>query len=77
MAAIRALEALARGRTIDRLKHNIDEGAGFQAPTDNGALPYDPASVFLLETMVSIACQTTRYIEKLWYDGYLTLRLTF
>jgi brefeldin A-resistance guanine nucleotide exchange factor 1 len=58
-AAIRALEALAHERTVARLKQESDENA----PT---TLPYDPASVFLLETMVTIACQTPQHIDDVW-----------
>ena len=29
-------------------------------------LPYDPVSIFLLETMVSISYQTPQYIEDTW-----------
>ncbi|KAI0736608.1 hypothetical protein C8Q72DRAFT_893220 [Fomitopsis betulina] len=66
VAAIRALEALAHERTVARLKQEADEvqaGSTYEGPY---TLPYDPASVFLLETMVSIACQTSQYIEELW-----------
>ncbi|EIW85385.1 Sec7-domain-containing protein [Coniophora puteana RWD-64-598 SS2] len=70
VAAIRALEALAHDRTIARLKQETDEdGAPFESSTTEGGpriLPYDPASVFLLETMVSIASQTSQHIEELW-----------
>ena len=61
---MRALEALAHERTVTKL--NIDETA-LQGP-DNGPkqLPYDPASVFLLEMTVSIALQAPQYIEDLW-----------
>lgn len=71
MAAVRALEALAHERTVARLKQESDEiGTGFNAPGNSeGAysVPYDPASVFLLETMVSIACQTPQHVEELWF----------
>ncbi|TRM59389.1 hypothetical protein BD626DRAFT_550235 [Schizophyllum amplum] len=60
IAAVRALEALAHERTVAKLKlapeeMQPDEGKPY-------SLPYDPASVFLLETMVSIACQAPRPI---------------
>lgn len=68
VAAIRALEALAHERTVARLKQEADEvPAGSTYEEGPYTLPYDPASVFLLETMVSIACQTPQYIEELWY----------
>jgi golgi-specific brefeldin A-resistance guanine nucleotide exchange factor 1 len=66
VAAVRALESLARGRTSDRLKQPADDVFTAQLPPEGGVLPYDPASVFLLETMVSIAGQTTDHIEELW-----------
>ncbi|EGN96105.1 hypothetical protein SERLA73DRAFT_112215 [Serpula lacrymans var. lacrymans S7.3] len=70
VAAVRALEALAHERTIAKLKQGSDDiSASFNTSlADDGSyiLPYDPASVFLLETMVSIACQTSQYIEDLW-----------
>ncbi|KAG0706344.1 hypothetical protein DFH29DRAFT_169682 [Suillus ampliporus] len=70
VAAIRALEALAHERTITKWKQESDElTTAFNTPSAGDGtftLPYDPASVFLLETMVSITCQTSRYIEDLW-----------
>ncbi len=69
MSAVRALEALAHERTVARLKQDSDDiNTNLEITLDGSyALPYDPASVFLLETMVSIACQTSDFIEELWY----------
>jgi golgi-specific brefeldin A-resistance guanine nucleotide exchange factor 1 len=67
IAAMRALEALAYERTVARLRQELDE---INSASQGGAaqtLPYDPASVFLLEMMVSIACQTSRRIDDVWY----------
>ncbi|TFK67907.1 Sec7-domain-containing protein [Pluteus cervinus] len=61
-AAVRALEALAHERTVARLNQELDDGPS----TDSQSLPYDPASVFLLETIVSVACQVSQYIEDVW-----------
>ncbi|KIL69583.1 hypothetical protein M378DRAFT_190012 [Amanita muscaria Koide BX008] len=61
-AAVRALEALAHERTVARLKQSSDDNGSLPSNT----LPYDPASVFLLETMVSLCCQAPQYIEELW-----------
>ena len=70
---MRALEALAHERTVARLKLEGDETG--QNPQYNQSnrnlegqyvLSYDPASVFLLETMVSILKQTPHRIEELW-----------
>ncbi|KAJ6606553.1 hypothetical protein DFH09DRAFT_1242048 [Mycena vulgaris] len=67
IAAVRALEALAHDRTVARLKQGSDDDSNHPSMDDGSySLPYDPASVFLLETMVSIACQTSQYIEELW-----------
>lgn len=73
VTAVRALEALAHERTIARLKLEGDETV--QNPQYNQSkrnsegqyvLPYDPASVYLLETMVSILRQAPQHIEELW-----------
>lgn len=67
IAAVRALEALAHDRTVARLKQGSDDESNHPSLDDDSySLPYDPASVFLLETMVSIACQTSQYIDDLW-----------
>ncbi|KZT26496.1 Sec7-domain-containing protein [Neolentinus lepideus HHB14362 ss-1] len=71
IAAIRALEALAHERTVARLKQEFED---VPSPSDHpgsvregsDTLPYDPASVFLLETMISIARQASQHIEELW-----------
>ncbi|EKM82858.1 hypothetical protein AGABI1DRAFT_118287 [Agaricus bisporus var. burnettii JB137-S8] len=65
VASIRALEALAHERTVAKLKMQPDENATGTDSRDY-QLPYDPASVFLLETMVSISCHAPQYIEELW-----------
>ncbi|KAF9452840.1 Sec7-like domain is implicated in guanine nucleotide exchange function [Macrolepiota fuliginosa MF-IS2] len=65
VAAIRALEALAHERTVAKLKLQSDDSSPGPDNRDY-QLPYDPASVFLLETMVSIACQSPQYIDDLW-----------
>jgi hypothetical protein len=64
VAAVRALEALAHERTVARLKQGSEDGTSYD--DEDRALPYDPASVFLLEMMASITCQTTQHIEELW-----------
>ncbi|KIJ60626.1 hypothetical protein HYDPIDRAFT_43160 [Hydnomerulius pinastri MD-312] len=70
VAAVRALEALSHERTIAKLTQESDEGSslynGSSASDGAYVLPYDPAAVFLLEMMVSIACQTPQCIEDLW-----------
>ncbi|KDQ60619.1 hypothetical protein JAAARDRAFT_172637 [Jaapia argillacea MUCL 33604] len=70
VAVVRALEALAHERTVARLRQESDDvSSAFDTalpPLDGHTLPYDPASVFLLETMVSIASHTPQYIEDIW-----------
>lgn len=64
VAAIRALEALAHERTVAKLQtHAEDTVLIDDQPTQ---LPYDPASVFLLEIMVSVTSQAPLHIEELW-----------
>jgi brefeldin A-resistance guanine nucleotide exchange factor 1 len=73
VAAVRALEALAHERTVARLKLEGDEtmqNAQYNQSNRNSdgqyVLSYDPASVYLLETIVSILKQTPGHIEELW-----------
>ena len=70
LAALRALEALAHERTIVRAKQeseDINPAYDTHKPTDSPRpLPYDPASVYLLETMISITIQSQQYIDDLW-----------
>lgn len=65
IAAIRALEALAHERTVAKLRLQSEDLVP-ALDEDVYQLPYDPASVFLLETMASIACQAPQYVEDLW-----------
>ena len=64
VAAIRAIEALAHDRTIARLRAQSEDVPSLE--DEASQLPYDPASVFLLEIMVSITSQAPQYIEELW-----------
>jgi brefeldin A-resistance guanine nucleotide exchange factor 1 len=64
VAAIRAIEALAHERSIARLRAQSEDVPSLDDEVSQ--LPYDPASVFLLEIMVSITSQGPRYIEELW-----------
>ncbi|KZV62609.1 Sec7-like domain is implicated in guanine nucleotide exchange function [Peniophora sp. CONT] len=70
VAALRSLEALAYERTVARLQQEVDDTASSEglAPLDapERVLSYDPASVFLLETMVSIVCRVPEHVEELW-----------
>ncbi|TFY68249.1 hypothetical protein EVG20_g3640 [Dentipellis fragilis] len=81
VAAVRALEALAYERTVARLQRESDDVASTfdtaLTPPEGSAhsLPYDPASVFLLEMMVSIVCQTSDHIDELWPIVFEHLRL--
>ncbi|KAF5324513.1 hypothetical protein D9611_004486 [Ephemerocybe angulata] len=65
VAAVRALEALAHERAIAKLKLQTEDNlTSLDDPPPK--LPYDPASVFLLETMINIATQAPQYIEEIW-----------
>ncbi|KAI5124326.1 hypothetical protein M0805_008933 [Coniferiporia weirii] len=72
VSAVRALEALAHERTVARLKQEVDDTVPPSSPNPRrGASPpqtlsYDPASVFLLEMMVSIVSKTPQYLEETW-----------
>ncbi|KAI5983797.1 hypothetical protein EDD15DRAFT_2485980, partial [Pisolithus albus] len=70
VAAVKALEALAHERTVTKLKEETDDVSSPYNPSitneDPHVLTYDPAAVFLLETMISIACQTPQHLEDLW-----------
>lgn len=71
IAAVRALEALAHERTVTRVKQESDDihtsfNNGGHNVDGNYVLPYDPACIFLLETMISILRQTPQHIEELW-----------
>ncbi|KAH9997514.1 Sec7-like domain protein [Russula vinacea] len=66
VAAVRSLEALAYERTNTSLQHESDDTPSDSVEGSLRPLPYDPASVFLLEMMVSIVCKTPEHIEELW-----------
>ncbi|KAL0063281.1 GDP/GTP exchange factor for ARF [Marasmius tenuissimus] len=65
VACVRSLEALAHERTVAKLKQESDDGHT-PSQDDSTSLSYDPASVFLLETMVSISCKAPQHIEDVW-----------
>lgn len=60
-AALRALQQLASDRSYDKRRDTDDDDV------DDAPLAYDPASIFLLETMVSISCHRPDHIEETWY----------
>ncbi|KAI0282184.1 Sec7-like domain protein [Russula aff. rugulosa BPL654] len=66
VSAVRSLEALAYERTNASLQHESDDTPSGSVERSPRPLPYDPASVFLLEMMVSIVCNTPGHIEDLW-----------
>jgi golgi-specific brefeldin A-resistance guanine nucleotide exchange factor 1 len=61
-AAVRALATLADQRTIAVTFVNDQPGR----QQYSSQLPYDPAAVFLLETMISITRKTPAFIEDTW-----------
>lgn len=67
MTAQRALVDLARRRTLRPLQVVYDDDDMRMQHDALPQIPYDPASVFLLETMISITVQTPDKIEDVWY----------
>lgn len=69
LPALRALRHLAEIRTVNRLERSVvgrsDTGSPVRARID-GQLPYDPACVFLLETMISLATRGKDHIAETW-----------
>jgi len=74
LAALRALQSAADRRTVQRLKASLEETEGTPStspspgrnPRQAQSLRYDPASIFLLEMMLSIASQAKQYLEDVW-----------
>lgn len=74
LAALRALQSAADRRTVQKLKAVLEETEGTpptspslgRNPRQTQSLRYDPASVFLLEMMLSIANQAKQYLEDVW-----------
>jgi brefeldin A-resistance guanine nucleotide exchange factor 1 len=70
IAAMKALQFLADRRASLKSAPADETQAGPTTPVDSSPsqnqLPYDPTSVFLLETMVSIVLQTSQHIEETW-----------
>ena len=67
VTAMRALVDLAGRRTLRPLQLEYDSD-DMQTQHDSvpPQIPYDPASVFLLEMMISITAQTPDKIEDVW-----------
>lgn len=66
VASVKALVELADQRTLQPLHSEYDES---DAETDRGLsrqIPYDPASVFLVEIMISITTHRPDKIEEVW-----------
>lgn len=59
---MRAIEALAHERTIARLRQEFDEDSHMEAQV----MPYNPATVYLLETLVSIVTKVPQYLDDTW-----------
>ncbi len=70
ISAVRALQVLADRRTLDVLVEEIISDPMTMANTRQEPLreqlPYDPSSVFLLETLVSVVYHTKDHIEETW-----------
>lgn len=65
IASLRALCAVADRRIALQTASLTSEGP--EGSVLDIPLPYDPGSVFFLEMMVSIASQTARCIEDVWF----------
>lgn len=57
---------LAKRRTLQPLQIGSYDEDDSRYDTAPRQISYDPASVFLLETMVSITVQTPDKIEEVW-----------
>ncbi|CAG8590145.1 1036_t:CDS:10, partial [Acaulospora colombiana] len=71
LAALHTIQDAANKRTVQRLKAKQNE----ELPQPTGVPPkerivqplsYDAASVFLLETMISIASHTAKHLQEVW-----------
>ena len=68
LPALRAIRALAEQRTTGKLKYNSEVRSENGSPVFvlDGQLAYDPACVFHLEMMVSLAGRGKRHIAETW-----------
>ncbi|WVQ85543.1 hypothetical protein IAT38_007709 [Cryptococcus sp. DSM 104549] len=70
LPALRAIRALAESRTTDKLLARTETrgetGSPILFPRFEGQLPYDPACVFHLEMMVSLASRSKQNIAETW-----------
>ncbi|KAK8865894.1 hypothetical protein IAR55_001042 [Kwoniella newhampshirensis] len=68
--ALQAIRTLAEARTTGKLQHRTEgrgeTGSPILAPRFEGQLPYDPACVFHLEMMVSLASRNKQNISETW-----------
>ena len=70
LPALRAIRALAEARTTGKLASRQgvrgETGSPILVSAHEGQLPYDPACVFHLETMVSLASRGKDHIAETW-----------
>jgi brefeldin A-resistance guanine nucleotide exchange factor 1 len=67
LPALRAIRALAEARTTQKLHVTTHSREGIaQTERFEGQLPYDPACVFHLEMMVSLASRGKQHIGETW-----------
>ncbi|ORY28981.1 hypothetical protein BCR39DRAFT_467884 [Naematelia encephala] len=66
--ALKALRSLAEHRTTARLASRLEPRQENDSPhaREGGQLPYDPACIFLLEMMVSVAARGKDHIVETW-----------
>ncbi|KAF8306441.1 Sec7-domain-containing protein [Clavulina sp. PMI_390] len=65
VSSIKALVELADRRTLQPLQLEYEEEDD-RSQRNSRPLPYDPSSVFLLETMISLTLRTEDKIEDIW-----------
>jgi brefeldin A-resistance guanine nucleotide exchange factor 1 len=71
LSALRAIRTLAEARTTNKLQVTTHSREGVtQTERFEGQLPYDPACVFHLEMMVSLASRGKQHIGETWYVAF-------
>jgi brefeldin A-resistance guanine nucleotide exchange factor 1 len=74
LSALLAIRTLAEARTTNKLHVTTHTREGVsQTERFEGQLPYDPACVFHLEMMVSLASRGKQHIGETWYVACLML----
>jgi hypothetical protein len=70
LPALRAIRTLAESRTTGKLQARCEVRSDTGSPSlvvRDGQLPYDPACVFHLEMMISLAGRGKQHIGETWF----------